>query len=82
MLALPAALSVQLAPLPPPMVLLRVNNVLVATFVQQAPLRGLNLTAAEATTALMALALQFPAPFKCLRLSDGVLCKSKALPSL
>ena len=56
-----------------------VSNVQAVTTVLLAPPPGLVSIAAEATTAPTALALQRPAPFKCLQLADGALSKSKAL---
>ena len=81
-LALPTARSVQLAPSPPRLAPHRASNALAATTVLLAPLRGLASIAAEATTALTALALQPPALTKCLQLADGAIYKSKALHSL
>ncbi len=83
--AITAALALMLFAPPAPshlyMALPLVNNALVGTSALLAPLHGLALIAAEATTAPTALALQRPALFKCLQLADGVPYKSKALHS-
>ena len=79
MLALPTARSALPAHSPPQLAPHCVNSALAVITVLLAPHHGLILIAAEATTALTALVLQLPAPFKCLHLVDGVLCKSKAL---
>ena len=70
-----------LAPTPLQLALLLVSNALAATTVLLAPLHGLVLIAAEATTVPTALALQRPAPTKCLLLADGALSNFKALHS-
>ena len=77
-LELPPAHSVQLAPLLLQLALRCVNNALVATIVLLAPLFGLVSIAAVATTVPTALALQHPAPIRCLHLADGALYKFKA----
>ena len=81
MLLPPIALPVSRAPSQAPLAPHRASNALVAIFALLAPPPGLVSIAAEATTALTALALQRPALTKCLQLADGALCKSKALHS-
>ena len=70
-----------MAPSPLQLALHRVSNVQAATTALLAPLHGLVSIAVVAATALTALALQRPAPSKCLQLADGALYKSKALHS-
>lgn len=60
----------------------RASSALAATSVLQALFHGLTSTAAEAATALPALAPLSPAPIKCPQLADGALLKSKALHSM
>ena len=79
MLVLPTAQSVLLAPSPHQLALRHARNALAATTAPQTPHHGLVSIVAEATTALTALVLLLLAPTKCLRLEDGVHCKSKAL---
>ena len=81
-LVLPPALHVLRAPTPLHLALHRVSSALVATSALLAPPRGPVSIADAATTAQTALALQRLALTKCLQLADGVLYKSKALPSL
>ena len=74
----PIAHFVLLAPSRLQLALSLVSNALAVITALLALLHGLVSIAAEATTVLTALALQRPAPYKCLLSAAGALCKSKA----